>query len=177
MASFFYGSDNHAYKHGMHGTPLYKLWCGIFSRCYNPKVKIYKYYGGRGIKVCDRWRNFSNFHVDMGDRPEGLQLDRIDNDKGYSPENCRWATPKENNPANKGTLLDFMPGKIFGKWAVIERVKHKPDHRYYLCKCECGLERIVCGGDLRRGSTTRCMNCKKKEHGDKHRGWSERRSE
>lgn len=175
MASFFYGSSNHAYRHGMHGTPTYKIWGGMLSRCYNRKVRIYKYYGGRGITVCERWKDFRNFYEDMGERPNGMQVDRIDNDKGYSPDNCRWATAKENNPSNKGTLIDSMPGRMFGKWTVMERVKHKPNHRYYLCRCECGFERIICGGELRRERTTRCRSCKNKEHGDKHRGWSERR--
>jgi len=67
-------------------------------RCYNPKVKFYKYWGGRGIKICDRWLNsFSNFLEDMGERPEGTSLDRINNNGNYEPSNCRWATKKEQS--------------------------------------------------------------------------------
>ena len=74
----------------------------VIRRCYEPKHPGYYKYGGRGINVCDRWRfgegglsGFNCFHADMGPRPQGLTIDRIDGTKGYYPENCRWATPKE----------------------------------------------------------------------------------
>lgn len=169
------GKKNPSYKHGMSKTPIYKIWIGILSRCYNPKVKIYKYYGGRGIEVCDRWRKFENFYEDMGDRPTGLQIDRIDTNGNYEPSNCRWVTSKENNPYNKGDIPDTLPGKIFGKWSVIKRVKYKPGHRYYLCRCACGFEGIRPGGELRQGRTTQCLKCKHKEHSKKHKGWGERK--
>ena len=162
-------------KHGLSKHKDYKMWVGLFTRCNNPRVKIYKYYGGKGVKVCERWNNFSLFLEDMGDRPEGLQLDRINNNGDYEKSNCRWVTPKENNAGNKGDLPDDMPGKRYGKWLVMGRVYHKQGHRYYECLCDCGTIRIICGGDLRRGNTTRCMKCKNLEHGDKHRGWSDRK--
>lgn len=84
--------------HGMSYTDTFRIWSGILRRCLNPNFKAYKYYGGRGIKVCDRWLNsYENFLEDMGIRPVGLQIDRIDNDGNYEPNNCRWATAMQNN--------------------------------------------------------------------------------
>lgn len=82
----------------MSNTPTYYTWAGMLARCRNKNDPAYPRYGGRGIEVCDRWsgdEGFKNFLTDMGERPNGLSLDRVDNSKGYLPENCRWATAKE----------------------------------------------------------------------------------
>lgn len=80
--------------HGMTGTPEYRSWLGMRKRCYDAKWRCYHRYGGRGIKICKRWEDFSNFFADMGPRPSlKHSLDRLNNDKNYSPSNCRWATP------------------------------------------------------------------------------------
>ena len=90
------GLGRHLIKHGMSHTPIYRIWHCMVERCTKTYNKDYSYYGGRGITVDDDWLSFQNFYRDMGERPEGKQLDRRDNNLGYSKNNCHWITPKEN---------------------------------------------------------------------------------
>ena len=76
-------------------SPTYLCWSQMKRRCLNPRNKNYPDYGGRGITLCERWQKFENFLADMGDKPENMTLDRIDNDGNYEPSNCQWATGRQ----------------------------------------------------------------------------------
>lgn len=103
--------------HGMSRTKIYKTWIQMRSRCTNPNDQSYSEYGGRGITVCDEWFNsFDRFYSDMGEQKKGTSIERIDNNKGYSKENCKWAT-----------LLDQQRNKRTSKWWYIDGIKY-PSH-------------------------------------------------
>jgi hypothetical protein len=89
------------------------------SRCENPSDNGYPDYGGRGITVCDRWKDFANFYADMGDPPKGYWLDRVDNAKGYDPDNCAWRTPKQQNRNRRDNNLLTYNGETLclSEWA------------------------------------------------------------
>ena len=121
-------------------TKLYGIWESIKQRCCNPNVKSYKNYGGRGIDMCDEWYNsFLAFHkwAMANDYQEGLQIDRIDNDKGYSPSNCRFVTRKEQNRNRRNNIyfcgvllieIAEMTGILYN--TLLWRLKHHPGITY-----------------------------------------------
>jgi hypothetical protein len=121
-------------------NPLYKPYHAMLDRCKNPNNTHYEYYGKRGIKVCKRWQGtqgFSNFIEDMGERPDGLTLERRDNSKGYNPQNCYWAT-KSQQQYNQRISITNTSGykgislyKATGRWAACIYVNKKRIHLGY----------------------------------------------
>jgi hypothetical protein len=96
-------------------------WQNMIYRCYNPKNKSYKYYGGRGIQVCERWRDsFENFFEDMGKCPDGMSIERVDNDGNYEPSNCKWIPKKNQNSNRRDTVIITYNGetKTLNQWAT-----------------------------------------------------------
>jgi len=106
--------------HGMSGTPTYKTWDSMKRRCLNPKDKDFANYGGRGIMVCQRWiTSFACFFEDMGVKPKNMTLDRIDNSRGYSKDNCRWADCKTQGRNKRTNNLQTYNGETLPiiEWA------------------------------------------------------------
>lgn len=98
-------------RHGAYGTPTYWSWSGMQIRCYYPSNPSYTRYGGRGIKVCERWmgeHGFVNFLADMGEKPDGKSLDRIDNDGNYEPGNCKWSTGVEQQANRRSSQHSYQ---------------------------------------------------------------------
>ena len=131
--------------HGMSHTRVYGVWRSMMQRCYNEAAHGYKDYGGDGIHVCARWHSFQNFYTDMGDPPKGYTLDRKDNDGDYGPDNCRWATRKEqNNNYRQNHLLTFQGvSKNMMQWSEETGIPWA-----------CIRKRLLMGWSVRRALTT-----------------------
>lgn len=108
-------------KHGLVNTKSYKIWSNMKDRCFNKNNSQYKNYGDRGISVCAEWMDFKNFFADMGEKPNGMSIERLDNNAGYSKKNCKWASAKEqsrNRRAN--TFITYKnKTKCIAEWAEI----------------------------------------------------------
>jgi hypothetical protein len=98
--------------HGYCGTSTYKTWVRMIQRCTDPKHIKYTDYGGRGITVCNRWLKFENFLNDMGERPPNLEIDRIENDGNYEPDNCQWVTRAVNCSNKRNTIHIIYKGEL-----------------------------------------------------------------
>ncbi len=116
--------------HGVSRTPEYKVWMNMHERCENPDDPAWHNYGGRGIQVCARWADVSTFIADMGRRPEGSTLERIDNNGPYSPENCRWATRREQSVNTRRTVMLTYAGETLPMkdWAAKAGIRYGTLH-------------------------------------------------
>lgn len=128
--------------HGKSGTKIHRIWATMLARCHIPSQSRYKWYGGRGIKVCERWHIFEHFFADMGDAPEGMEIDRINVDGDYSPENCRWVTHTENMQNTRRALEKLArqrPCIICGT-PFIPRLGQLRAGQGKTCSVSCGLK-------------------------------------
>jgi hypothetical protein len=112
-------SADRSTSHGGSRSRAYRSWRTMLNRCYRPEHSGFRYYGGRGIAVCERWKNFASFRDDMGEPGAGMQLDRINTDGDYAPGNCRWVTPKQNANNRRNTTFVEFDGKkkTVSEWA------------------------------------------------------------
>jgi hypothetical protein len=124
--------------HGLTKSRIRSIWRHMIRRCTQPRHPSYQDYGARGIKVCDRWLDLRNFYADMGHPPEGLSIERIDNNGNYEPGNCRWATQREQtHNTRRNRVLEFNGRKrLLSEWAA-----------------EFGMNQATLHGRLKRGLT------------------------
>lgn len=121
--------------HGKTKTKEYTVWANMKGRCYNEKDAAYYNYGGRGITICERWLNsFENFLKDMGECPDGMSIDRINNDGNYEPSNCKWVTIFEQNANRRGNIQITIEGetKTLMQWSRKRGLKYGTVHDRYI---------------------------------------------
>jgi hypothetical protein len=131
-------------KHGLSDMYEYSLWLNMKQRCTNPNFKYFKDWGGRGITLCEEWFSFEKFYVDMGKQPnKRMGIDRIDNNKGYSKENCRWATQKTQNNNKRNNLYIEYKGiiKSLSLWSDELNLNYEMA-RYYIHQKKKSLDEI-----------------------------------
>ena len=151
-------SSNCHFKHGMCKVPTYFTWQSMIQRCENPKNRAFKNYGGRGIKICSRWHKFENFLEDMGKKPSGMSLDRIDNDGSYELRNCRWATPHEQRINSRPISTGRRRQKWFRAWQSGMMCQFLSNNQSKFAR-----DHSLCSANI-----SHCLNGKEKSH----KGWT-----
>lgn len=149
-AEFVKCEQDKRYRHGGAATPTYVVWSGMKRRCAIPTSSGYFRYGGRGIKVCERWMSFANFLADMGERPLGTFIERIDNDGPYSPENCKWATRAEQNRNTRRTKKITFNGTTLCLKDWARKLRLCPDTLKYRLKTWTLDEALSAPPDLKK---------------------------
>lgn len=124
-------SRHHGHSRNGNQSPTYNTWASMRQRCTNPKATKWPAYGGAGITVCDRWSSFEAFLADMGERPEGRTLDRIDGSLGYSPENCRWASHREQQTNIRSNRLVHYGAETMPLTVLAQRLGIRPSTLVY----------------------------------------------
>ncbi len=142
-------------SHGDSGTPTYISWQAMLNRCQNPAHRNYHRYGAVGVTVCEKWKSYPAFLADMGKRPSGHTLDRIDGTKGYSPGNCRWADSETQQRNRKDLKLVMYHGKVVLLVEAIKNCKASPVTVY---------QRIKKGWTAEQAIDTPACNKRKKKH-------------
>lgn len=123
--------------------PLYHVWRAMRDRCKNPNNRQWNDYGGRGIKICERWDDFKTFVSDMGERPPNHSLDRVDNDGDYTPENCRWASRKTQQRNRRNAVFVEVEGRRYRAVELAERAGIKTDTIIERAKRGLPLEKVL----------------------------------
>ncbi len=130
-------------RHGMCRSREYRIWTGMVDRCNRPKNRVFRYYGGKGIRVCEKWMSFQGFYADMGACPEGCSIDRINSNGNYEPANCRWATQKQqmrNQGRNRNFNIDGEV-KCLAEWC--EKYQISEDVVYQRLLLGWGIEKAL----------------------------------
>lgn len=155
------------YEHGLNGDPAAFVWYAMHQRCYNQKHKAYQHYGAKGIRVCERWRDIRYFIADMGPRPKGTTLDRLDASKDYEPGNCRWATGKQQIRHRSNTYMVEYEGEMIAlgdfldmKGVELRVVTGSREHRIYARayarhRAGWSLEAVVAAAAKEKGASDR----------------------